>query len=129
MIECPGCGGNLKFDIASQKMHCDYCDSMFDPYDFDGKQKDAEEQELYEVTVFVCPQCGGELYSTDNAAAAFCSFCGASTSLCNVLKCFACQEWHSFCRNSLKTKTALKAFVEYTCPTGLTISSNRAKFH
>ncbi len=81
MIECPGCGGNLKFDIASQKMHCDYCDSMFDPYDFDGKQKDAEEQELYEVTVFVCPQCGGELYSTDNAAAAFCSFCGASTIL------------------------------------------------
>lgn len=81
MIECPGCGGNLKFDIASQKMHCAFCNSQYDPYEFDHKEKDAEEQQLYEVTVFTCPQCGGELYSTDHAAAAFCSFCGASTIL------------------------------------------------
>ncbi len=81
MIECPGCGGNLKFDIATQKMHCAFCDSQYDPYQFDEKEKDAEEQKDYEVTVFTCPQCGGELYSTDNAAAAFCSFCGASTIL------------------------------------------------
>lgn len=81
MIECPGCGGNLKFDIASQMMHCAFCDSKYDPYEFDHKEEDAEEQQLYEVTVFTCPQCGGELYSTDHAAAAFCSFCGASTIL------------------------------------------------
>lgn len=28
-----------------------------------------------------CPNCGGEILSTDNTAANFCSFCGASTIL------------------------------------------------
>lgn len=33
------------------------------------------------VTVFRCPQCGGEIYSNDDTAAGFCSYCGASTVL------------------------------------------------
>lgn len=85
MISCPNCGGNLKFDIASQQLTCDHCHSPFDPYDFDAKTSDAEEEKSYEgnyeVTIFTCPQCGGEILSTDNAAAGFCSFCGASTIL------------------------------------------------
>lgn len=85
MISCPGCGGNIKFDISSQKMKCEYCQNLYDPYDFDSKTKDAEENvsqtEDFEVTIFSCPQCGGEILSTDNAAAGFCSFCGASTIL------------------------------------------------
>ena len=82
MIACPNCGGNVKFDIPSQQLACEYCHGLFDPYSFDAKTSDAEEQtDEYDVTVFTCPQCGGELLSTDNAAAAFCSFCGASTIL------------------------------------------------
>ena len=85
MISCPNCGDNLKFDIPSQRLACDHCHSQFDPYDFDSKTSDAEEEKSYEsnyeVTVFTCPQCGGEILSTDNAAAGFCSFCGASTIL------------------------------------------------
>ena len=76
-------------------MLCDFCGSDFDPKDFEV-DKDAEEQtvsqeaqpdedggfETYDVTVYTCPQCGGELMSVDeNTAAAFCSFCGASTIL------------------------------------------------
>lgn len=85
MISCPNCGGNLKFEISSQNLACDHCHSQFDPYAFDSKTSDAEEEKSYEsnyeVTVFTCPQCGGEILSTDNAAAGFCSFCGASTIL------------------------------------------------
>lgn len=86
MIQCPSCGENLKFDIKSQKMACEACHNQFDPYQFDSKVSDGiEGKELdendYEVTVFTCPQCGGEILSTDNAAAGFCSFCGASTIL------------------------------------------------
>lgn len=33
------------------------------------------------MTIFTCPQCGGELISEDTTAATFCSFCGASTIL------------------------------------------------
>ncbi len=81
MFECPSCGGNLKFDIPSQQLVCEYCHSQADPYSFENKTKDAEETTDYEVTVFTCPQCGGEIISTDQTAAAFCSFCGASTIL------------------------------------------------
>jgi hypothetical protein len=84
MYECPNCNGNLKFDISSQKLLCAYCGTMMDPYDFQ-KDHDAEEtvvgEEEYEVTVFTCPQCGGELISNDTTAATFCSFCGGSTIL------------------------------------------------
>ena len=93
MIVCPSCGANLKFDPKSQKMLCDFCGSSFDPKEFDVKE-DAQEQVFQEenpdtpefdtidVTIYTCPQCGGELMSVDeNTAAAFCSFCGASTIL------------------------------------------------
>lgn len=85
MLSCPNCGGNLKFDIPSQQLSCDHCRTLFNPYDFDSKTSDAEETTSFdgqfEVTVFTCPQCGGEILSTDNAASGFCSFCGASTIL------------------------------------------------
>ena len=48
----------------------------------DGTSSDGKEEDTYQVTIFTCPQCGGELLSVDeNTAAAFCSFCGASTIL------------------------------------------------
>lgn len=85
MFSCPNCGGNVTFDIASQQLACGYCHEKFSPYAFDSKTDDAAEtvsrENDYEVTVFTCPQCGGEILSTDNAAAGFCSFCGASTIL------------------------------------------------
>jgi transcription elongation factor Elf1 len=85
MFQCPNCGGNLKFDIPSQQLGCEYCNARFDPYGFENKTSDAVEEKGfegdYEVTIFTCPQCGGEILSTDNAAAGFCSFCGASTIL------------------------------------------------
>lgn len=80
MYECPNCGGNLKFDIPSQLLKCDYCQTTQNPYDI-TKDRDAEENEAFDVTVFTCPQCGGEIMSTDTSAAEFCSFCGASTIL------------------------------------------------
>lgn len=81
MFACPNCGGNVKFDISSQQLKCEYCQSQMDPYSFDNKEKDAIESKEFEVTFFSCPQCGGEIMSTDTSAAEFCSFCGASTIL------------------------------------------------
>ena len=85
MYECPNCGGNLKFDIASQQMGCAYCGGHFDPYSL-NKETDAKEEKDFETTVFTCPQCGGELYSTDQDATSFCSFCGAATILSTRLE-------------------------------------------
>lgn len=81
MFACPNCGGNLKFDIPSQQLACEYCHTQADPYSFEDKDQEAFEKLDYEVTVFTCPQCGGEIISTDNAATEFCTFCGTSTIL------------------------------------------------
>lgn len=83
MYTCKNCGGALKYDIASGQLKCDSCDTQYDPYAVTQEQ-DAERDD-YDVTVFKCPQCGGEIYSTDNTAAGFCSFCGASTVLSSRL--------------------------------------------
>ena len=80
MYQCPGCGAQLRFDIKTQQMLCDNCRTQVDPYKV-IKDHDAEETDYFEVTVFHCPQCGGEIMSTENSAAEFCSFCGASTIL------------------------------------------------
>ena len=80
MYECPGCGGNLKFDIPTQQLLCAYCGTKKNPYEVE-KKTDAVEQDYFETTVFTCPQCGGELYSTDGEATSFCTFCGASNIL------------------------------------------------
>lgn len=86
MYECPNCAANLRFDIARQQLYCMHCDTTVDPYHFQ-KERDAEEQvisveeEDYEVTIFTCPQCGGEIVGEDTTAATFCSFCGGATIL------------------------------------------------
>ena len=79
MVQCPNCGGGLRFDIQSQQLKCDSCNSLFDPYSV--KSTSAEEETEYSVTVFRCPQCGGEICSTEETAAAFCSYCGSSNVL------------------------------------------------
>ena len=67
MYQCPNCGGRLFFDIQSQQLKCDHCSTQYDPYAI-SKENDAEESREYDVTVFKCPQCGGEILSTDKMA-------------------------------------------------------------
>ena len=81
MIQCKNCGGNVKFDIKSQKMLCNFCDTYYDPYEFEDNAASAEEHDTYESKIFTCPECAGEIISEENEAATFCSFCGASTVL------------------------------------------------
>lgn len=102
MYECPNCGQNLKFDIARQQMHCDYCDTVMDPYAITEKHSarevvdpaytgtnaakideaaNAKPIETMQVHIYTCPQCGGEIVGDVNEAMVFCSFCGASTPL------------------------------------------------
>lgn len=81
MFACKNCGGNVKYDISAGQLSCEYCHSLFDPYIYEDKTSDAEMSNDFEATIFTCPQCGGEILSTDDTAAGFCSFCGASTVL------------------------------------------------
>ena len=77
MYICPGCGAGMRYDIAGDQMLCDYCGYSCGPYDH-SEGKEAKEDNTFDVTVFTCPQCGGEIMTTGNEAAGFCSYCGAS---------------------------------------------------
>lgn len=83
MFECPNCSGNLQFDIASQQLKCSHCDTKLDPYTA-VRENDANEEEEFDVVVYTCSQCGGEIQSTgdmESLAAGFCSFCGSTAIL------------------------------------------------
>ena len=83
MFACKNCGGNVKFDIKSGQLACEYCHSLFDPYAYEDKTSDAEVQKDFDATIFTCPQCGGEILSTDDTAAA----ASAVHQLCSTAAC------------------------------------------
>lgn len=76
MIKCSGCGASMTFDPAKQMLVCGFCGN--EQY---VENLNQEVTETYDVTVFQCPNCGGELISYDNTVATFCSFCGDSVLL------------------------------------------------
>ena len=79
MYECPNCGGELRFDIASQKLICAHCKKTTEYTDLkeESAAKEAEIPEENEAYFFRCPNCGGRIMSTNLTAAEYCSYCGA----------------------------------------------------
>ena len=41
--KCPNCGGPLRFDPASQKLKCEYCDSLFTQEEVEEFYRPSEE--------------------------------------------------------------------------------------
>ena len=80
MSRCPNCAADMRFDIETQSLVCDYCGTSLNPYD-SSDAKEARESDMFDVTIFTCPQCGGEIMSTENMATSFCTYCGASVVL------------------------------------------------
>ncbi|MBQ6735579.1 MAG: hypothetical protein IJR00_11820 [Lachnospiraceae bacterium] len=81
MYECVNCAAPLRFDIDTQALLCDSCGSHFDPSTFHDAGKEVETPTDYDVRVFTCPQCAGEIMAINTTAATFCSFCGANVIL------------------------------------------------
>lgn len=81
MYACPACGDELKYDISIGKLVCGACRTQYQPGDKKLVQNVTEEQEYINAKIYTCPMCGGEMYTTDIDATAFCSYCGASNVL------------------------------------------------
>ena len=93
MYACPNCGANLVYNIQEGKLVCSYCDSRFFPGDerlrWTGSKEAAVQAEPepvtrgdeMEVTIFTCPQCGGEMMASGLDVTGFCSYCGAANIL------------------------------------------------
>ncbi|MBO4411991.1 MAG: hypothetical protein J5794_07390 [Lachnospiraceae bacterium] len=92
MYKCPGCGAALRFDPKSQSMVCTHCNQTLSPKDerltyinqasgSDSVLPNPDGNPSFQSVVFICPNCGGTLLSTDETAATFCSYCGSSVVL------------------------------------------------
>lgn len=80
MYHCPGCGGQMVFDIASARLKCRNCDRSESVQDMDSTDAAHAENGIQGYS-YTCPNCGGSLFSVDTTAATFCSFCGSSVML------------------------------------------------
>lgn len=98
--QCPSCTGPLRFDGATGKLLCDYCDSAFQVeyiedyyahHDQQAQQAHAQAQAQgpsqwdmsglggawdEDVRVYSCPSCGAELICEATTAATSCPYCG-----------------------------------------------------
>lgn len=83
--KCPGCGGSVIFDIATQKVKCEHCSTSYEPETF-GEGTLAEERGQYTTTVFGCPNCGAEISSTEFDAVDYCLYCGSFVTLDSQMK-------------------------------------------
>lgn len=87
MNACPSCGGELRFDIATQSLRCPFCEQKKDPRKYTQYGADAEEtitrepETEMDAILYTCPQCGGSIYSTDQSVNGFCSYCGSYVTL------------------------------------------------
>ena len=97
--KCPNCGGPLRFDPASQKLKCEYCDSLFTQEEVDQFYKKQEEAAAAEGTdqkwetdtgewtddeashmrAYNCPSCGAQLIADENTAVTVCPYCNNPT--------------------------------------------------
>lgn len=74
---------------------------------------------MMSVNVFRCPQCGGEVYSTENSINGFCSYCGAHTSFESRIQkvqkpelIIPFQVTKDKCRESYKKKVSRSIFTD-----------------
>lgn len=90
-------GGELRYDISSRQMRCDYCSQTYDPYQFDRDRKGAVDgassDETYQTKVWLCPNCGAQLTCADDTdVTATCAYCGSANIIFSRIKEEKCPE-------------------------------------
>lgn len=93
--QCPACTGPLRYDGASGKLRCDYCDSEFTVSDIEAlyaedaaQSAESAEDASYDrpgtlwgeaadgLVTYNCPSCGAALICDESTAAGSCPYCG-----------------------------------------------------
>lgn len=93
--KCPACTGPLRYDGASGKLKCDYCDSEFETEAIEELYAEAEAEaeesaadQRYDeqentwgedaagINAYNCPSCGAQLLCEETTAATSCPYCG-----------------------------------------------------
>ena len=81
--KCPSCGNFLKFDPATQKLHCDYCGTEREIVAKPAQElyytalSEQDYQSWGGVKAYKCPVCGAETMLEEYQTSSVCPFCGA----------------------------------------------------
>lgn len=78
--KCPNCGGDLRFDPASQQYQCQYCRSDFSQEQLEQMPGGSEPEQAAaagqgDALLYNCPSCGAEIVTDETTAATFCYYC------------------------------------------------------
>ena len=92
--KCPACGAAMRFDPASGKLVCDYCDTVVDipaqapkvpqepqadgiqGFDFSNLSSQAARDDAASLPVYNCVSCGAEVIAPAEQMALTCPYCG-----------------------------------------------------
>lgn len=88
--KCPNCGGSMVFDISSQMIKCEFCDSEYEVEKLDAISKamtgakeeqeatwdEYDEKNLSGMKSYSCSSCGAKVTVSDNTIATECVYCG-----------------------------------------------------
>ena len=81
-MRCPACGKSLQYSINEKKMICPECGCTREIGELPwGEDEALTEAGEYEVNVFTCPECGGEIRCTGDETVDRCCFCGSSAAM------------------------------------------------
>lgn len=85
--KCKNCGGEVRFDVDSQKLLCTACRAEYIPQsasdavyetDFELRMLECSDSVLAGVKTVTCDTCGGEIFFNENETAARCPMCGGA---------------------------------------------------
>ena len=74
-VICRSCAGRLVFNPASQALECVQCGSSYRPEDIEDESAELHSK-YYDTRVYICPQCGAEVITSDSEVSTFCVYCG-----------------------------------------------------
>lgn len=104
-MKCPSCGGTLIYHVDGNYLKCEYCDSQFDPkqydlnnagsktqtYEFNDSANSSDTAETSEssesngegikVDRYLCKNCGAELCAPEEQIVSYCLYCGGEATL------------------------------------------------
>ena len=74
-VICRTCSGKLVFNPASQMLECVSCGGKYRPEDVEDENAELHSK-YYDTRVYICPQCGAEVITSDTEVSTFCVYCG-----------------------------------------------------
>lgn len=78
IFKCPGCNGNMTFDIEKQMLVCQSCGTEIDAEAYDEKKLVFEGGQEYGegISCYRCPTCSAEVEVDSSQATCTCRYCG-----------------------------------------------------